>query len=243
MLTPEIKVFPDPAAVAAEAAERVVRAAEQAVELRDAFSLVLAGGGTPRLLYERLASDDYRSQVPWAKVEVFFGDERAVPPDHPDSNHRMAREALLSKVPVPGDNVYRMKGELDPEQAAKEYGQMLKDRFGDAGPDLVLLGMGDDGHTLSLFPGTPAVDESKHRVVANYAEQSTTGKSWRITMTAPFVNRAQQVLMLVTGANKATRLAEVLEADPGEPPKYPVQLIRPESGRIAWLLDAAAAGM
>ena len=240
---PEIKVLPNPAAVAAEAAERVA-AADEAVELRDTFSLVLAGGSTPKKLYELLAAEPYRSDVAWPRVEVFFGDERAVPPDHADSNYRMARDALLSKVPIPGDNIYRIKGELDPpEEAAKQYGQMLKERFGDDGPDLVLLGMGEDGHTASIFPGTPAVAETKHRVVANHVEQSTTGKSWRITMTAPFINRARQVMLLVTGANKAARVAEVLEADIDAPPRYPVQLISPAGGRLVWLLDAAAAGM
>jgi 6-phosphogluconolactonase len=154
-------------------------------------------------------------------------------------------------VPIPGDNVYRVRGELEPEVAAKEYGLMLKEKFpstgsgpagDDGGPDLVLLGMGEDGHTASLFPGTPALDETKHRVVANYVERSTTGKSWRVTMTAPVINRARHVMILVTGANKSKRLAEVLEG-PRDPHRLPVQLIAPASGQLTWLLDAAAAGM
>ena len=177
---------------------------------------------------------------------AFFGDERCVPPDHKDSNYRTAEQALLSKVPIPGDNVYRMRGEIDPNEAAKEYGLTLKEMFAadDGGSsivgggrrlDLVLLGMGDDGHTLSLFPGTAAVGEREHRVVANYAEKSTTGKSWRITMTSPFVNRARHVIVAVTGAGKAARVKEVLEG-PREPDRLPIQLIQPTDGTMSWLL-------
>jgi len=236
---PEVKVLPDPAAVAAEAAERVTRAAADAVAAAGRFSIALAGGSTPKALYELLATDAYRNRIDWANVEVYFGDERTVPPDHPDSNYRMAREALLAKVPVPESNVHRMRGEIDPEQAAKEYGQLLKDRFGDSGPDMVLLGMGDDGHTASLFPGTPALHEPKHRCVANPVPKLNTT---RLTMTAPFINRAADVILLVTGASKAARLAEVLEG-PRDPDRLPVQLIQPTTGRLAWLVDVAATGM
>jgi 6-phosphogluconolactonase len=242
MTAPEIKVLPNPPAVAREGAERVVAAAREAIADHDRFSIALSGGSTPKLLYQLLASDEFRDRVDWSRVEVFFGDERCVPPDHADSNYRMARETLLAKVPIPGDNVYRIRGEIDPEEAAKEYGLMLKEKFAEGGLDLVLLGMGDDGHTASLFPGTKAMDETKHRVVANYAENSTTGKSWRVTMTAPFINRAAQVIVLVAGAGKAERLAEVLEG-PRDPKRLPIQLIEPQSGKLTWLIDAAAAGM
>ncbi len=243
MTHPNIEVLPDPAAVAAEAAERVVRAANEAVALTGRFSFVLAGGSTPKALYELLAGDAYRTRIDWPSVEIFFGDERTVPPDHPDSNHRMAHEAMLSKVVIPAANVHRMRGEFDPEEAAKEYGQLLKEKFGDAasggGPDLVLLGMGDDGHTASLFPGTPALRETKHRAFANPVPKLNT---IRLTMTAPFINRAREVMLTVTGASKAKRLAEVLEG-PRDPERLPVQLIQPTSGKIVWLVDAAAAGM
>jgi 6-phosphogluconolactonase len=243
MSQPEIQVLPNPASVAAEAAERVVRAANEAIELADRFTIALSGGSTPKAMHQILAVDPMRSHVDWTKVQIFFGDERCVPPDHPESNFRMARETLLSKVPIPGDNVYRMRGEMDPNEAAKEYGRMLKEKFGDdGGLDLVLLGMGEDGHTLSLFPGTPAVGETHHRCVANYAEHSTTGKSWRITLTAPFVNRCREVIFLVTGANKAPALAQVLEGT-RDPQRWPAQLIEPASGRLSWLVDVAAAGM
>jgi 6-phosphogluconolactonase len=135
-----------------------------------------------------------------------------------------------------------MRGEIDPNEAAKEYGQMLKEKFGaDGGLDLVLLGLGEDGHTLSLFPGTAAVNEMKHRCVANYAEHSTTGRSWRITLTAPFVNHCREVIFLVTGAKKSQALSQVLEG-PRDPQRLPAQLIQPVSGKISWLIDAAAAG-
>ena len=241
-MTPQIRVFPDPDAVALAAADIVVATAEEALAERDSFTISLAGGSTPKKLYGLLAADPYRSAVDWSRVQVFFGDERCVPPDHKDSNYRTAREALLSKVPIPGDNVYRMSGESDPQEAAKEYGLMLKEKFGDRAPDLTLLGMGADGHTLSLFPGTPAVTEREHRVVANHAENSTTGRSWRITMTAPFVNRSRRVLFLVTGADKAKTVSQVLEGPP-DPQRLPAQLIAPAEGELIWLLDAAAAGM
>jgi 6-phosphogluconolactonase len=240
--TPQIRVFTDPDAVAQAAAEIVAEAAEGAIAERGSFSISLAGGSTPKKLYELLAQVPHRSRIDWPRVHVFFGDERVVPPDHKDSNYRTAREALLSKVPIPGDNVYRMRGEIDPRQAAKEYGLMLKEKFGDGAPDVTLLGMGADGHTLSLFPGTGAVKEREHRVVANYADNSTTGRSWRITMTAPFVNRSRQVLFLVTGADKAKTVSEVLEG-PSDPDHLPAQLIAPTAGELIWLLDAAAAGM
>ena len=246
---PDITVLPDPPAIAADAAERIVRAADEAIALSERFRIGLSGGSTPKQLFQLLASDAYRDRIDWTHVEVFFVDERCVPPDHADSNYRMAREALLSKAPIPGDNVYRMRGEVDPpDEAAKEYGRMLKEKFGGptidegGGLDVALLGMGDDGHTASLFPGTPAVTETKHRCVANYAEHSTTGRSWRLTLTAPFINRSRDVIVLVAGANKAKTLAAVLEG-PRDPQRLPIQLIRPASGRMTWLIDAAAAGM
>ena len=244
---PEIKVFPNARFIAAEAAERFVRAAQEAISLAGKFAVGLSGGSTPKVLHQLLASDAYRDRIDWSKVEVFFGDERCVPPDHAESNYRMARETLLSKVPIPGDNVYRMRGEAQPpEEGAKEYGLMLKEKFGDGGEkgglDLLFLGMGEDGHTASLFPGTPAASETHHRCVAQYVENSTTGKSWRITLTAPFINRCREVILLVAGANKAKVLSDVLEG-PRVPEKLPVQLVRPASGRLTWLIDAAAAGM
>jgi 6-phosphogluconolactonase len=177
--------------------------------------------------------------VAWEKVEIFFGDERCVSPESSESNYRMASESLLRTVPVPGDNVYRIRGEIDPNAAAIEYGQMLKEKFADGGLDLIYLGMGPDGHTASLFPGTEALRETKHRCVANFVPKLNT---WRVTMSAPFINRAQNVIFLVGGADKAERVAEVLEGPP-DPQRLPSQMIRPIEGKLTWILDAGAAGM
>ena len=244
---PEIKVLPDLAALSREAAERVVRIAEEAIALTDRFSIGLAGGSTPKALYQLLASPEFASRIDWPKVEVFFGDERCVPPEHPESNYRMARESLLSKVPIPGDNIYRMRGEIEPNEAAKEYGLLLKEKFGGGtieeggGFDLILLGLGEDGHTASLFPHTPALRETKHRCVAQFVEKSTTGQSWRLTLTAPFINRCAQVIVLAAGVSKAAAMQRVLEG-PRNPEELPMQLIAPASERMTWLVDAAAAG-
>jgi 6-phosphogluconolactonase len=239
----EIKVVPDAKAVAAEAAERVTAAAERAISQRGNFSIALSGGSTPKALYAFLTSEPYRSRIDWSRVHILFGDERGVAPDHKDSNFKMADEALLSKVPIPKGQIYRMKGELGEkaEQAAKEYGLMLKSEFPD-GLDVVLLGMGGDGHTASIFPGTQAVAEKEHRVIGYFAENSSTGKSWRITMTAPYINRAREILVLLAGADKAKRLAEVLEG-PRDPERLPIQLIKPTRGKLVWIIDAAAADM
>jgi 6-phosphogluconolactonase len=254
MVDPHIKVLPDPKAVAVEAAERIIAAANEAVTHEGSFSIALSGGSTPKILYELLATPAYSSRMPWADTEIFFGDERCVPPDHKDSNYRMAREALLSKVPIPPISVHRMKGEIDPAAAADEYEQLLRDRFGNggggagagggtgAGMDVVLLGMGDDGHTASIFPGTVATRETKRSVLGYFAENSSTGKSWRVTLTAPFINRSRQVMFLICGASKAQRLTEVLEG-PRDPERLPSQLIDPAEGELVILLDTPAAGM
>jgi 6-phosphogluconolactonase len=237
---PDIRIFPDPLAVARATADLIVASARDAASAGRPFSITLSGGSTPKLLYELLAAEPYRSQIAWPGIEVYFGDERAVPPDHPDSNFKMANESLLSHVPLKPQNIHRMRGEIDPTEAAIEYGKMLKARFADGGPDLTLLGMGDDGHTASLFPFTSAVSETHHRCVAHYVEKSTTGKSWRITLTAPFLNRSAQILMLIAGPSKAARLAEVIYG-PQDPPRLPIQLIHPASGQLIWMLDQPAA--
>src|SRR5688572_28734976 len=241
MAAPEVKVLPDAKAIAEEAARRVIDAARLAVDERGSFSIALSGGSTPKALYTLLAAEPYRSQVEWDRWHILFGDERGVPPEHADSNYRMAHEALLSKVPIPPSHVHRMKGEVDAEAAAAEYGRMLKERFDD-GVDIMLLGMGDDGHTASIFPHTVAVRETEHRGIAYLAEKSTTVKSWRITMTAPYINKSRQILVLVAGAGKKDRLQEVLEG-PRDPERLPIQLIEPRDGTMTWILDAGAAGM
>lgn len=239
MASLKIRVFPDPAAVAQAAAEFIAHAAQTAIAAAGQFNIALSGGDTPRPLYQLLASDSFISQIDWSKVHIYFADERCVPPVHPDSNFRMASETLLDLVPLPPGNIHRMRGEIEPEAAAAEYGQLLKAQFGDGGLDVAILGMGEDGHTASLFPGTKALDEQQHRCVANYVEEL---QSWRLTMTAPFLNRTKEVLILVTGKNKAATLHQVLEGE-RDAKRYPIQLIDPPEGRVVWMLDAAAAEM
>ena len=237
---PNVQVFDDPEQVAREAAGLFVRLSIEAISTRGSFSVALSGGSTPRRIYELLASDDYRTQVSWPSVHVFFGDERTVPPDHADSNYRMANETMLSLVPVPAKNVHRMNGVGDAAASASEYESELRAFFGDlAWPrlDLVMLGMGDDGHTASLFPGSAALEEQQAWVVANWVEKFQT---WRITLTAPAINAARRVLFLVTGAGKADRLREVLKGE-RDPARLPSQLIQPRDGTLEWFVDRAAA--
>jgi 6-phosphogluconolactonase len=237
MVHPQIQILPDLRSLAHEAAGRIIAAAEaRLADNQHFFSLFLSGGSTPKSLYELLATEPYRSQINWSKVEIYFGDERCVPPDHPDSNYLMAHIAMLSKLPIPEPNIHRMRGELSPEAAAIEYGQLLQSKFHDAGPDMVLLGIGPDGHTASLFPGTTALKETHHRCVANFASRLN---SWRITLTYPFLNKSKSVLVLVQGADKAEILKEVLEG-PRDPDRLPIQGIEPV-GQLTWLLDTAAA--
>jgi 6-phosphogluconolactonase len=239
MPQPRILVCPDPAAVASAAADLVADAAASAIREHDLFTLALSGGHTPALLYETLAAEPYLSRIEWPKVEFFFGDERCVPPQHPDSNFAVAQKLLFDRAPIPADNIHRIRGEIEPEAAAIEYGQLLKRTFGDGGVDLALLGMGTDGHTASLFPHTAALAETHHRCVANYVPHL---KSWRVTMSAPFLNRSAAVVVMATGKDKALRIEEVLEGE-RDPQRLPIQLIDPPEGTLTWLMDTAAAGM
>lgn len=219
--------------VMTEAAFRYVIAVYKAAD--KPFRLVLSGGSTPRPLYEQLAQAE---DIDWSSVHVFWGDERAVPPDHADSNYRMAKDALLDHVPLPPENIHRIPAEYDPEQAAKSYDDELRTYLGSDGRfDLVLLGMGDDGHTASLFPETAALDETQHLAVANYVAKLET---WRITLTAPLINRARHLVFLVAGESKAEPLREVLHG-PCQPRKLPAQMIAPTNGDVVWFLDHAAA--
>jgi len=242
----EIRILTDLPAIAKRAAQEFLQAATSAVAERHSFSVALAGGSTPKALYSLLASDaGLRAQLPWDKMHLYFGDERNVAPEHPDSNFRMATETLISKSPLKPDQVTRIKGEYkDTERAAQEYEQALRASFKLADGrfprfDLVLLGMGNEGHTLSLFPGTKALHETKRVVVRNWIGKLYTE---RITLTAPAVNQAARVLFMVTGADKALALKGVLEG-PYEPEQLPAQMIQPQSGKLLWLVDTAAGGM
>lgn len=233
----EIKIYPDADGVARAAAERFTTLAAEAIAARGLFAVALAGGSTPRAAYVLLASDEFARQVDWARVHVFWGDERCVPPDHPDSNYRMAREALLDRIPIPGDNVHRIQGELPPERAAAIYQAELEAVLSPGGRlDLVLLGMGADGHTASLFPGTAALEEGERAVLAVHVERL---RAWRVTLTLPLINAARKVIFVVTGASKAKTLQSVLAGPFGS---YPAQRVRPTSGQLAWLLEASVAG-
>lgn len=236
--------MPDASAVARAGAELFVEHASRVMAERGGFTVVVSGGSTPRAMFDLLSSDEFRNRIDWTNVELFFADERCVPPDHPESNYRMVHERLISKVPLPLDNVYRMRGEIAPHEAAKLYGLQLRDVFGERGADLVFLGMGEDGHTASLFPRTAALSERDHRCVANHVPNDylPPGTHWRITLTPLFINRAGNVVIMVTGKSKAKTLAEVLEGD-HDPQRLPVQLIAPTSGELTWLLDADVADM
>lgn len=238
---PDIIVEDDPEQVARAAARRFVELAASSIADHGAFSVALAGGSTPKRIYELLATDDeFEDKLDWQNVHVFFGDERTVPPDHADSNFRMANEALLARVPIPAQNVHPMKGMGDAAANALLYEDDLRSFFGDEEwpPfDLVMLGMGDDGHTASLFPSTEALKEARAWVVSNWVEKFGT---WRITLAAPAINHARHVLFTVTGAGKADRLREVLRG-PNDPDRLPSQLIRPAAGTLEWFVDKAAA--
>ncbi len=227
------------------AAAEFVHQAVEAVKTRGIFTVVLSGGSTPKNLYALLASDteSFRSQVPWNQIHFFWGDERHVPPDHPDSNYRMVQERLLSQVPIPPENVHRIKTENpDASKSAEEYEQELRDFFKSLGLksprfDLVFLGMGPDGHTASLFPGTEAVHEQTRLVTAVWVEKF---KTYRVTLTPPALNSAACVIFLVSGEDKAETLQAVLEGD-YQPDRFPAQVIRPTQGKLLWLTDQAAA--
>lgn len=243
----EIRIFEDPLALHAAAAGMLARAAGEAIRARGEFNLVLSGGSTPKELY-RLLAEQYGRRIAWERVSFFWGDERSVPPDHRDSNFRLARETLLDPLSIAETQITRIPGEMDPGLAANTYEDLLRAHFfvagrkGDAADfpvfDVVLLGIGADGHTASLFPGTQALTESERWAVANYVPHLDT---WRVTLTFPVINHAHQVIFLVSGAGKKDALKEVLQGE-YNPGKYPAQAIQPLAGDLHWLLDTAAAG-
>lgn len=237
-----LKVVPDVAALNAEAAAEFSRGVEAAVAAGGRFCVALSGGNTPRGVYSRLAADR-RNVLPWDKTYIFFGDERHVPPDHPDSNYRMARESLLSKVPIPSENVFRIHSELPADAAAEQYDRELRAFFrlgDDAWPrfDLILLGIGECGHTASLFPGSQALQEQSRLVVANWVEKF---QSYRITFTYPVLNHAQEVLFLASGQSKSQILREIF--GPAGKSNYPAQAVQPENGKLLWIADRDAASL
>ena len=224
------------------AAERFVRLAAEAVSATGRFAVALSGGSTPQALYSRLASDQFQPLVAWSKVHLFWGDERCVPPDHPDSNYGMARVALLAQAPIPKENVYPIATEKGNAQSvAAEYEKTLRTFFGlSEGQqprfDLILLGLGEDGHTASLFPGTAALKETGRVVAANYVQKLATH---RITLTVPAINHAANIVFLISGQSKALVLKKVLEGQ-HQPMRLPSQCIQPVEGKLLFMVDRAA---
>jgi 6-phosphogluconolactonase len=241
----EIAILPDAAAITRRATEEFVKAVQESVAEKGAFTVALSGGSTPRALYSTLADDPtIRGKLPWEQMYFFFGDERHVPPDNDQSNYRMATEALFSKGVVKAEQIFRIHGEYaDTEKAALEYEQTLRAYFklkdGEFPRfDLVLLGMGEEGHCLSLFPGTKALHAPAERIVV----RNWVGKLFteRVTLTAAAANQASRIMFLVTKADKALALKAILEG-PYEPEQLPSQFIQPVSGKLLWLVDQAAA--
>jgi 6-phosphogluconolactonase len=261
--------LPDRAALARNAAERFVALAREAIAARGRCAVALSGGSTPRDLYARLASPEFAAHIDWTRAHFFWGDERAVPPDHPESNYCMANETLLSRVKLPAQNIHRILAEQNPVDAARAYEETLR-RFFDLDADergqtrtkekhprssaatlaphasagvrvpsfdLILLGLGANGHTASLFPHTQLLHETTRWVAAAYIDEV---KMWRITLTAPVINAAANILWLVAGADKAATVRAVLRGD-HRPDDLPAQLIQPTNGRAVWLLDRDAA--
>lgn len=244
----EIRTYRDADHLARAAAEHFISLAGESIDQRGRFSVALSGGSTPRAAYARLASPEHAGKIDWTRVHLFWGDERCVPPAHPDSNYRMVRHTLLERVPVPQENIHRMLGELDPATAARAYELDVRRFFLSAseeqGPepslllrfDLVLLGLGPDGHTVSLFPGTGALQAQDRWVVENYVKRLG---EWRLTLTPELINAAGQVTFLVSGAQKAEVVREVL-LGPRRPEELPAQLITPARGTLLWMMDVPA---
>jgi 6-phosphogluconolactonase len=236
--TCEVKIFPDVETLNRHAAALIVEIAAQALRAKDEFSVALAGGSTPESLYNLLASVEFKNKLDWSKTLVFFGDERGAAPGAAESNYRMANDALLARVPIPPENVFRLRGEIEPEKSAAEYEAIIKKTLGDdARFDLILLGMGDDGHTASLFPHTEALRETEKLVAANYVEKLNTN---RLTLTFRAINQAKNVLFLVAGAKKAVAVKKVFDAETID---LPASLIKPEDGKCVWFLDKNAANL
>lgn len=237
-----VEVTADHAHTAAAAAELFTRAAETAVAARGQARIAISGGSTPKAMFRLLCGAPFAERVPWSKLQLFWVDERCVGPTDPDSNYGMTRQAMLDCVPLPAAQIHRMEGELDPDEAAARYEAEIRNTFKLEGAetptfDLVLLGLGPDGHTASLFPHTEALHNLTNIVVANHVPQKET---WRLTLTWPVITQARQVAFLIEGEEKADMIKTVW-AGKYDPESWPAQLIRPASGKLTLLLDQAAA--
>jgi len=234
-----IRVFDDLESISQAAAELFTDVAQQAISVHERFSVALSGGHTPHRLYEILATHPFQNQIQWQSVHFFWGDERCVPPTDPRSNFRMAHETLLTNVPIPIANIHPVCNDLSPADSAVHYEAQLRIFFGKQPPafDLILLGLGDNAHTASLFPHTSVLNETERWVAEVYIPESEMA---RVTLTAPIINQASQVVFLVCGADKAPALRNVLEGT-YQPHELPAQLIRPNGAHPTWLVDKAAA--
>lgn len=239
LLDPRLIIHPQRTTLMAALAQQWLRTGTEAIAARGRFDCALAGGSTPRELYALLGQPAHAKHLDWSKTHIFWGDERCVGPEDPDSNYRMTREALLQKVPLPASNIHRLHGESEPSVAAEVYESELRQHFGaEARFDLLLLGLGTDGHTASLFPGSPVLDEAR-RWVAAAADPHVAGR-WRLTLTLPLLNAARRVDFLVAGADKAQPLAQVLRGGDASA-ALPAARIRPRAGTLHFWADAAAA--
>ena len=234
----ELYTFDDKEIMSEQLASWIESLVQDTLKKQDLFTLVLSGGGTPKLLFEKLASDKYKDKIDWKRVHIFWGDERVVPFEDDRNNAKMAYDILINHINVPPEQVHIMRTDIEPKLAAEEYQKILHHYFDNTSNsfDLVLLGMGDDGHTLSLFPGSPIIEEHERWVNSVYNEQQ---KMYRITLMPAIVNKASNIAFMVEGAKKANVLQQVIEG-PYIPMKLPAQIIKPVNGQLSWFLDKAA---
>ncbi len=238
----EIRVLPNPAEAVEAAAREFSAAAQDALAGHGLFRVALSGGSTPGALFDRLGRPPFRRRIDWKRTRIFFVDERCVPPENERSNYRLAKERLIGPLRLPPENIFRIRGEEEPRRAALEYEEILKREFGRRTPprfDLVLLGLGPDGHTASLFPGTRALEEKGRLAVANWIPKMG---EWRVTLTLPVFNAARRAVFLVSGAEKAAIVSRVLRAKHGVR-TLPASLVEPRRGSLVWILDEASAGL
>lgn len=233
-----IHVYPNKEKLVVATTERMVDSIEQAIQQNGLCNIALSGGNTPGGVFSLLASNPYRDRVDWGRLHIFWGDERMVPPEHQDSNFRLVKETLLDRINMPDENVHRMRGEIAPEEAAAEYAELLRDHFKDSPPcfDLMLLGLGEDGHTASLFPGTDAVEECEKHVVAVFVPKLS---AWRVTLTLPVLNAAREIFFLVSGKSKA-EMVQCIMSNKQPTKKIPATMVTPQNGDLRWMLDSDA---
>lgn len=234
-----IKVFENVDELSRNAADLIVDIANRSIEKKDSFTLVLSGGSSPKIIYMLLSQPPFSERITWNKTYLFWGDERFVPENDPQNNYNMTREILLKKIPIPGDHIFPIPTSGDPKDCASEYEKTIYNFFNTANPsfDLILLGLGDNGHTASLFPYTDVLNEEKRLVKEVYVKALD---MYRITMTAPIINKAESILFIIFGREKAEAVQNIIEGK-YDPQSLPAQLIKPVDGTIRWFLDKEAA--